>query len=390
MTKPMDIDQLKALVKQGESHSLEFKTSTTQLKGAFETLCGFLNGNNGGTVLIGVTDKGKVVGQQVTDKTKQEIAAEIKKIEPSTHVMVDYIPVSDDRVAIVMQTQESDNAPYCYDHRPYLRIQSTTSKMSQTQLEGMFAKRGNHKYLWEDQITADYKIEDLDQEEIREAIQQGINTKLLSPSTSSQTISDIFRRLKIMKGDKLTNAAAVLFAIDAREGYPQCHIRMARFRGITKQGAFMDSRSFYGNAFQILSEASTFIDRHLPVSSELPAARSFEPNSFVRVDTPALPVLAVREALINAIIHRDYSNRTSHIALAIYDDRLEIWSFGRLSAHLTIPELSESHYSHPRNKNIAEMFHIRGFVECWGTGTNKIIDNCRDAGLPLPEFSEIS
>src|SRR3989338_3651669 len=102
----MDIEQIKELVKQGESHTLEFKKSTTQLKAAFETLCGFLNGH-GGTVLIGVNNSGMITGQEVTDNTKKEIAREIAKIEPPVNVLVNYIPVNNGKVVIVLTAEGS-------------------------------------------------------------------------------------------------------------------------------------------------------------------------------------------------------------------------------------------------------------------------------------------
>src|SRR5262245_36535739 len=96
----MNIRQLKALVAQGESETLEFKTSTAQLKTACETLCGFLNAK-GGIVLIGVGNKGQIIGQQITDNTHQEIANELRKIEPAAHIAVEYVKVGDKQVVVM-------------------------------------------------------------------------------------------------------------------------------------------------------------------------------------------------------------------------------------------------------------------------------------------------
>src|SRR5258708_4666893 len=98
----MDIDQVTALIKQGESDNLEFKKSTAQLKAAFETSCAFLN-RNGGVVLIGVKDDGQIVGQDVADSTRLEIAREIKKIEPPAHIDVHYVPIKDGKFVIVLE-----------------------------------------------------------------------------------------------------------------------------------------------------------------------------------------------------------------------------------------------------------------------------------------------
>ena len=97
----MDIDQVAALIKQGESNNLEFKKSTTQIKPAFQTVCAFLNGI-GGVVLIGVTDDGQIVGQDVADNTRQEIAREITKIEPTAQIEIFYVPIKGNKYVIVI------------------------------------------------------------------------------------------------------------------------------------------------------------------------------------------------------------------------------------------------------------------------------------------------
>lgn len=89
-----------------------------------------------------------------------------------------------------------------------------------------------------------------------------------------------------------------------------------------------------------------------------------------RIDKPALPVMAVREALINAICHRDYADRATDISLAVFDDRLEIWNSGTLPSQISIEDLRHKHDSVPRNKLIANAFYVRGLIEKWGSGTN--------------------
>jgi ATP-dependent DNA helicase RecG len=108
------------------------------------------------------------------------------------------------------------------------------------------------------------------------------------------------------------------------------------------------------------------------------------------VDQPAVPALALREALVNAISHRDYSNRSASIALAIFDDRLEIWNNGELPSELKIEDLKKPHQSYPRNEEIATIFYKRGWVEGWGTGTLRMIRYCQKNGTPEPEFKEYS
>ncbi len=103
-----------------------------------------------------------------------------------------------------------------------------------------------------------------------------------------------------------------------------------------------------------------------------------------------MPALALREALINAVCHRDYTQHSASIALAIYDDRLELWNNGKLSSKLKLEDLKKPHQSCPRNEEIATIFYLRGWVEGWGTGTTRMMGYCQNNDTPEPEFEEYS
>jgi ATP-dependent DNA helicase RecG len=109
-----------------------------------------------------------------------------------------------------------------------------------------------------------------------------------------------------------------------------------------------------------------------------------------QINKTVLPVLAVREALVNAICHRDYSNRPSFIALAIFDDRIEIWNKGKLPPDLNIDDLKKKHLSEPRNENIAKVFYDRKYFDGWGTGIARIFDLCRESDIPEPKYEQYS
>jgi ATP-dependent DNA helicase RecG len=163
--------------------------------------------------------------------------------------------------------------------------------------------------------------------------------------------------------------------------YPQCGLRMARFRGTTKN-EFLDQRQITAHAFGLLSEAELFLRRHLPVRGR------FEPGVMERQDEPLFPLLALREALVNGLCHRDYSIYGGAVSVAVYDDRVEITSAGLLPFGLTVADLKRKHESKPRNPLIANLFYLRGLIERWGRGTQRIVELCVQAGHPEPEFEE--
>lgn len=134
----------------------------------------------------------------------------------------------------------------------------------------------------------------------------------------------------------------------------------------------------------MLEEAELFCQRHFPLPAKI------VPSQMRRVETPLIPPDAMREILVNALVHRDYSIAGGAVSLAIFDDRVEVWSAGGFPIGITPASLTRNHLSVQRNPIIADVFHRTGLIERWGRGTNRVIAMCRDAGIPAPEFEEIT
>jgi len=377
----MNLKHIEDLILKDESEILEFKKSTAKLKGAAETLCAFLNGK-GGTVLIGVTDNKKITGQNITDQTRQEIANTLRKFEPTANIEIQYISSSSNKEVIVL-TAHPDiySIPYTFNGRAYERRESSTNLMPQTRYQQLLLSRNINPACWESQPALSISIDNLDQIEIHNTLKDITKKQRLEASLNGDNISDILTRLKLIEAGQITNAAVVLFSKEISGNYIQCVMRMARFRG-TKKGDFIDSKHIFGNTFQLLKEAEVFINRNTAVASH------FEKGEMARIDEPEYPFKAVREALINAICHREYGSPGSSITLTIYDDRLEITNSGVLPSDITIEDLKTTHTSHPRNPRITNVFFRRGFIEAMGIGTQEIIDSCIAAKMKEPEFYE--
>lgn len=377
----MDVGELQRLISKGESETLEFKKSTGLLKAIFQTLTAFLN-HKGGTVLIGILDNGNIVGQAVTESTRQKIAKEFPKIEPSAQVEIQYISIDENRQVIALSVMPGKHMPYIYDGRAYQRDLDDTNRMPQNHYEQLLVERGHFNYSWEEVIASEYTLSDLDHEEIYRTVMDGITEKRIPASSAKEKPEKILRQLNLMTDGKLKRAAAVLFAKEIKSGYLQCWLKMARFRGVNKTNDFIDNQQIYCNVFRMLEEVDHFLNRHLPIASY------FKPDEWKRIDKPALPVLAVREALVNAICHRSYEDRAGYISVAIFDDRLEIWSNGRLPKALKISDLKRKHDSVLRNELISRIFYLRGYIEAWGTGTITMNDLCKENRIPPVKFSE--
>lgn len=382
----MELHDVEKLVAAGESTQLEFKKSTAKLKAAAETLCAFLN-NRGGIVFIGVTDQGSIVGQQVSDRTRRDIASVLVKFEPSANIQVDYLNLSDhsgDKKQLIALTAQPDEhaRPYTFDGRCFERNESSTNVMPQSKYQQLLLERTMKPISWDDMAALGYTVADLDHDEIQGTLQQGISANRIDASVDPTNTLDGLRRLHLLTAaDQPTNAAVVLFCKDVKPGYMQCLLRMARFRGKDKSD-FIDSKHVYGNLFHLLNEAQTFIMRNISVASH------FIPGQFQRVDEPEYPPLATREALINALCHRDYQANSGSISIAIYADRLEITSPGTLPNGITVDSLKRSHDSKPRNKTIANVIFRRGIIEAFGTGIHQMLTACKTLNLPEPIFYE--
>lgn len=379
----MTDQELLSLVQHGESEQLEFKQSSAQFPRAGETLCAFMNGR-GGRVLVGVGPDGLVIGQTFADKTFQDLAQVLRRFDPPITVETEAIPVgTSGREILVLKVEPSaDSLPCTYDGRAYQRIGTTTSVMPQEIYQQVLLERGHSRRRWENEI-AEVTLDQLDTQEIRRTVQTGIASGRLPADTSADDLTDVLDRLGLRVRGSLVNAAMVAFGREFLPHYPQCQLRLARFRGVDKN-EFLDQRQLHGHAFSLLSEAMQFLTRHLPVAGRV------EAGLFERVDEPQFPPIALREALVNAFCHRDYAQAGGAVSVAIYDDRLEIWSSGGLPSGMKVEELKQEHLSRPRNPLIAEVFYRRGLVERWGRGTQKIVELCLRAGHPEPEFLEVA
>ncbi len=198
------------------------------------------------------------------------------------------------------------------------------------------------------------------------------------------TVADILDRLGLRRNGTVTQAAHVLYGKSFLPDYPQSLLKMARFRGTDVTGDILDHRHEHLNAFALVREGIAFLRRNLPISAH------FTEGEILREDRLAIPPDALREILLNAVMHRDYSQPGGYVAIAAFDDRVEIRSIGGLPAGITADMLSGPHYSRLRNPLIADVFHRTGAVEIWGRGTNRVISECERYGLEPPTFEEIA
>ena len=373
----MDIEFVKEIIAQSEGNQVEFKESTGQLERGMETLCAFLNGE-GGRVMFGVTDKSKIIGQELRDKTKREIAEALRRVEPFATIEVAYVDIPDSSKVVIVLSAESQAyiRPFSYKGRAYQRIESVTTVMSQETYNQLVLQRGG-TYAWDSLPNQVLKVSDLDEKAIMDAVRGGIRSGRLPSGTINEEIPIILEKFNLLHNGVLNNASAVLFGKDLYY-YPQCLLRLARFKGTTKE-EFLDNQRVTGNIFTLIDAAMAFFFKHLSLSGKI--------KGLYREEELDIPYEALRECCINAFCHRAYHRSGSSVGIAIYDDRVEIENSGTFPPDLTVERLLVGHNSEPQNLIIANVLYKSNVLESWGRGIALMVNECNRVGIPAPEFN---
>lgn len=378
----MNLPELETLIAAGESATLELKKSTAEKDRACRTLCAFANGG-GGWLVFGVTPAGKLVGQQVTDRTLEELAQEFQGFEPSLTPAIERVALENGQQVLILRVAGEGNRPYTFRGVPYERVLNTTRVIPREIYQRLVIENAHATIRWETEPATGWTIDQLDHNEILITIDEAIRRGRCE-DPGSRDPQAILRGLGLLlPGDQLSRAAVALFCRDdiPAPDYPQFKLRVARFKGITRD-EFLDNRQYSGNAFALMRRAERFLIDWLPVAGKI------IPGQMARIDTPALPTEATREALANAFIHRDYASAAGSVGVALYDDRLEIISPGELHFGLTPKMLFQPHDSRPWNPWVASVFYRRGLIETWGRGTLKIASLMQSAGLQPPMLTD--
>lgn len=365
------------LLKSGESQHLEFQRATTELASIAATVCAFLNAG-GGTLVVGVDDHGKAEPVAEPARHAEQIRAYLQNhTTPKAFwsVSVDAAPKGS---VIVIEVPSGLDRPYVCGGAIYIRQGAKTSAATAETIRQLVLARSGEPVRWERLPSPGLEVSELDESQIRETVEIAQRTRgfaFRNPSEPPEVLAD----LGVQQSGQLTNAAAVLFAQAVSLRLPQTRARAAVF-ATDKGGDFIDNRFFEGCAFALVEQLFAFVEGHIRVES------TFHPRRAEREDRPQYSFAALREGILNAIIHRDYSAYAGGMSVSIYPGRVEIWNSGQLPLGWTAGNLKKPHPSLPPNPDMAHVFYLRGLIERVGRGTEKIVKDCRQAGLPQPTW----
>jgi len=367
----MDIENLKRIITEGENAEVELKQSFHSVQEIAKIISAFAN-TQGGLLILGVNDERAIEGiKENPDAIQQRISNSNATIHPSPIINVEIHSIEKNKLVVIAIHKADSTVFHTVEGVIYVRIGSTIQKLEgQSILEFL---RNRQILLFEELIEPNAKIEDLDTTKIIAYLEKRNQPDYLN----SHSLKDFLASKKLVSFQpdlKIKSAAILFFAKDAQQFYSYAQIKLVRFDGNQpiKVLAYEDAK---GNLPQMIEHAMNFV-------------RRFTPKEFVivgtkRTEISALPEEAIREAIINAVAHRDYFNK-NEVQLSIFDDRLEITNPGGLPEGMTKELLGT--LSIQRNPIIYQLLKDYGYMEGIGSGISKIIKTMKEKNLKEPEF----
>jgi ATP-dependent DNA helicase RecG len=332
-------------------------------------ICGFANAQ-GGRIYIGKNDKGEVVGIANAKKLLEDIPNKVRDI---LGILVDINLHETDKGVFLEIIVEAQPFPVNYKGQYHYRSGSTKQELKGAALDKFMLEKKGKK--WDGVPVPNVSVDDLKNETFEFFKKRAIVSKRIDESIITEKNINILENLRLTEKPYLKRASILLFHPDPEKYFTGAYIKIGFFQTDTEL-IFQDEVK--GNLFEQVEKTIEIL-----FTKYIKAIISYE--GIHRVETYEYPKDAVREAILNALAHKDYSMGVP-IQISVYDEKLMIWNYGQLPEDWTVENLKQKHSSIPYNPDIANAFFRAGLVESWGRGTIKIIEQCKEHGLPKPQF----
>lgn len=373
--------EIKQLINQGESQTLEFKDDRIHPRSLAETLVAFAAAD-GGVILIGVVDNGNILGvsnfEQVRDNLIYE-ATSRSHCEPQIQpIEVEKVETKDGKIVVAVTVPADFETLHSVAGKYFLRVGSRNEPLTPRELRRLMFSRGEVSF--ELILNEKATLKDIDNALVNQFVRQRQQSGRLFDLSKEELLTNIGCLVKKDNQYKPTNAGILLFCQEPQAFLLQSEVICVRFKG-TDVIEYIDRKDLRGPLPKMVEDADAFIRKHMKVGGKI--------VGFRRVDYPEYPIEAVREIILNAVIHRDWGLTGQHIRIFMFDDRIDVHSPGKLMPGIAIEQLrkGESH-SVLRNPAIVEVFKDMGFIEKLGSGIPRVLRLLKEHGLKKPEFSE--
>ncbi|HEX7585155.1 MAG TPA: ATP-binding protein [Prolixibacteraceae bacterium] len=332
-------------------------------------ICGFANAQ-GGILIIGKNDHGEIVGLNDAKLLSNEIP---NKVRDLLGIMVDVNLLEEIGKQYLEIIVDPYPYPINYKGQYHYRSGSTKQELKGNALNKfILQKTGKH---WDSITLPNLQLNDLDTFAFELFRRKATRSKRVDEETLSENNEMLLHHLHLTENGQLKRATALLFHPDPEKFVTGSYLKIGFFESETD---LIYHNEIHGNLFQ---QADKTMD--LLLTKYLKAKVSYD--GITRVETFPFPEAALREAVINAIVHKEYSSGIP-IQIKVFENRIRIWNDGQLPTDWSLENLFTSHPSKPNNPDIANAFFRAGMIESWGRGIEKIIDLCLSSGLPKPVF----
>lgn len=366
-------EEIKEIVLLGEGHTTEFKIALpSKLKDVAEEVCAFANAS-GGVVLIGIDDKtNAIVGVTIDNSKRSSLQNVLREISPTLNCEFYFIEVEGKNIAVI-EVPSGPNKPYVLSGSVYLRQGANSQKLTSAEEIRGFYQESEKIYF--DEAACTEVVIDTD---IPESNVDDFKARAnLSPSISG---TQILQNLKLITADGyLKNGAALFFSHEPQRFFEKAVIRCVQFDGTDKR-FIIDDKMMTGTLLQQYLKSMDWLKSKLNVRYDIEGAGAGPRKEFWEI-----PETVFKEAIINSLAHRDYSDKGSRITIELFDDRVEIANPGGLVS--AIPRSEFGKRSHTRNPLIFGLFEKVRMVEHIGSGIARMRDLMHDNGLTPPEFN---
>jgi ATP-dependent DNA helicase RecG len=352
-----------------EKQNIEWKSSWHN--DYLKWICGFANAN-GGKIYIGKNDAGDTIGLPNAEDLLENLP---NKIRDTLGIVCDVNLQTENGLDFIEIIIKPYSVPVSLRGRYYYRSGSVKMELTGNELNEFLLKKAGK--TWDDIIEEEARLSDIDEESLNRFLKDGDESGRM-PDVSGLSVMEILDKLRVAKNGKLKRAAIILFGKDPNRFYPNIQVKIGRFTGKDEDLKFQEIEE--GNLVQLLLNVPKQLNRNF-------LTREIDFKGLQRIEKGEYPVAAIREMLLNALVHKNYMGST--IQLRVYDNKTTIWNEGNLPEGLSYEALKRTHSSLPRNPFIADVCFRAGYIDTWGRGTLKIYNSCREAELPEAEIQPL-
>lgn len=351
-----------------EQQNIEYKQSWHD--DYLKWLCGFANAQ-GGVIFIGKDDDGKIVGVDDYKKLMEDLPNKIRNTMGISSEVNLHEEKGKQFIEIITPPY---SVPISLRGRYYYRSGSTKQELTGASLNEFLLKKSGK--TWDDVIEPEATLNDIDEQSIKLYLNAAEKSGRL-PEHSGLSTGDLLEKLRLSKNGQLKRAAIILFGKDPGKFYPNTFVKIGRFGKDDADLVFQETEE--GNLFVLLQSILDQLNHKFLI-------RKVGFEGMNRIEKSEYPTPALREIILNALVHRNYMGAPTQIRA--YDNKINFWNEGTLPEGLTFESLKGFHTSQPRNVLLADICFKGGFIDSWGRGTLKIYDACKEAKLPEPEIKE--